>query len=78
MWQIFVYLAVLIGGLAIGYFLSGGRVRFIRGATRQRQECPGCGIVGVDTDGTKGDAAIYECKACRVLKYRVFPYDVKW
>jgi ribosomal protein L37AE/L43A len=78
MWQIFLYLAILIGGAAAGYFISGGRVRFIRGATRQREECPGCGAVGVDKDGTKGDAKIYECNTCRVFRYRVFPYDVNW
>ncbi len=79
MWYILTQiLAPFIVGIAAGYFGSGGRVKFLRGATRQREECPGCGNVGEPTLGSRGDAEIYNCKTCRVLEYRVFPYNVNW
>ena len=78
MWKIVVYPLVVIVAGAFGFFASGGRVRFRRGATIQRDQCPGCGIVGENTDGTRGDAEIFRCGKCRVLDYLVYPYDVKW
>lgn len=43
---------------------------------QKRQECPGCGGIGQDTGGSRGDASIYKCGLCRVLEYLVYPYDL--
>ncbi len=76
MWKNLLYALILIGVFAFGWFVSGGRVKFLRGKTRQREECPGCGNVGENTVGGRGDAELYKCRTCRVHEYLVYPYDV--